>query len=113
MKSPIALSTLATVVALTVLQQTSFSAQVDPTFSAQVNGTVYALHVDSNGNLYAGGQFNSVNGSSRNNLAKLNSSGAVDASFAIQPDAAVLTLSADTSGSIYAGGAFNSPSRHL
>ncbi|HEX7861361.1 MAG TPA: hypothetical protein VF773_13595 [Verrucomicrobiae bacterium] len=113
MKSPTALSTLATVVALTILQQNSFSTEVDPTFSAQVNGTVYALHVDASGNVYAGGQFNSVNGSPRNNLARLNPSGAVDASFAIQPDAAVLTISADNSGSIYAGGAFNAPSRHL
>ena len=110
MKSPTPLLTLvATLSALTNLH----SAEVDPNFAAQINGTVHAVITDSSGNIIAGGEFNSVNGTPRNNLVRLSANGAVDNNFSIATDCTVLALATDAQNSLYLAGAFNSPSRHI
>ena len=49
---------------------------VDPTFTTNVGGPVYALSVSGNGStVYLGGQFTSVNGNTRGRLAAVTSSG--------------------------------------
>lgn len=45
------------------------------------NARLYALAVDSSGNIYAGGEFTSYNGTNRNRLVKINPNGALDATF--------------------------------
>jgi len=56
-----------------------------PSFSPELNGTVYSLDVAPNGRLLAGGEFTRVNGRERNALVMLNQNdGATIASFGAQ-----------------------------
>jgi uncharacterized protein YegP (UPF0339 family) len=83
------------------------SGTVNPTFDANIDGTVDALAF-SGGSLYAGGDFDSVNGGTpRNLLAKVSATtGVVDASFApTVGDNAVAALVVSGS-TVYAGGSF-------
>src|SRR5688500_11793144 len=109
MKSP---TCLTVVVSLTALFN-NHSAELDSTFSPQIQGTVHALGTDSSGKILVGGEFGQVNGASRNNLVRLNPGGAVDPTFAVQTDGAVLAIALDSSGTAHVGGAFNTPARHL
>jgi uncharacterized delta-60 repeat protein len=112
MKSPTSLLTLvATLSALSI--QNIRPAEVDTTFAAQINGTVHALSVDAFGNITAGGEFNSVNETPRNNLVRLTTNGAIDNTFTLGTDGPVFALAADSQNALYLAGAFNSPSRHL
>ncbi|MEX1118663.1 MAG: delta-60 repeat domain-containing protein [Terrimicrobiaceae bacterium] len=76
-----------------------------------VNGRVAAMIVQSDGKIVIAGNFTSVNGVPRSNLARLNSDGTLDTAFANSPVAGVsgpveaLALAED--GSIYVGGTFN------
>jgi uncharacterized delta-60 repeat protein len=57
---------------------------------AQWNPFVYSLAVQNDGKVVVGGQFTSVNGVARTNIARLNGDGSLDASFvtgAVMPDA--------------------------
>ena len=110
MKSPICLLTF--VVSLTAISN-NHSAELDPTFSAQIQGTVHALGVDHSGKILVGGEFGQVNGVSRNNLVRLDATGAVDQSLAVQTDGVVLAIALDAEGTAHVGGAFNAPARHL
>jgi uncharacterized delta-60 repeat protein len=112
MKSPTPLLTLvATLSAFTT--QNIRSAEVDTTFATQIDGPVLALALDSSGNIIAGGQFTHVNGTARNNLARLTTNGAVDNTFALATDGTVFALAADAQNSIFLAGGFNSPARNL
>jgi len=68
-----------------------------------VNGTVHSVALQSDGKVLVGGSFTSVNGTNRNNIARLNANGSLDGSFnpgtgangpvgsiALQPDGKVL-----------------------
>jgi len=68
-----------------------------------VNGTVYSVALQSDGKFLVGGSFTSVNGTNRNNIARLNANGSLDTTFnpgtgpngvvgsiALQPDGKVL-----------------------
>ena len=109
MKSP---TSLTLVVSLTAFLNTH-SAELDATFSPQIQGTVHALGVDGSGKILVGGEFGQVNGVSRNNLVRLDASGAVDANFGAETDGAVLAIAIGANGTAHVGGAFNSPARHL
>lgn len=54
---------------------------VDPTFVAAVDGTVFALAVDSTGRILVGGRFNSVNGGGAATLVRLLPNGGTDTTF--------------------------------
>src|SRR5688572_25317950 len=107
------LATCLTLVVSATAFLNTHSAEVDPTFSGQVRGTVHALGVDQSGNILVGGEFGQVNGVTRNNFARLNANGALDATFRLQADEAVLSVAVDAQGAAYVGGAFNTPARHL
>jgi uncharacterized delta-60 repeat protein len=109
MKPPTCLTLVVSLIALS----NNYSAELDPTFAANVQGTVHALGVDGSGKILVGGEFAQVNGVSRNNLALLDARGAIDGSFGVQTDGAVLTVALDAGGMAYVGGAFNAPGRHL
>ncbi|HYN87039.1 MAG TPA: FG-GAP-like repeat-containing protein [Ardenticatenaceae bacterium] len=69
-----------------------------------VNGPVYAVAVDRNGILYAGGSFTQAGGVVANNVARWD--GNAWAPLGTGASAAVLALAVDEDGTLYAGGDF-------
>jgi hypothetical protein len=65
---------------------------------------VYALALDSSGNLYAGGSFTTAGGVAANRIAKWN--GTAWSTLGTGMNSAVNTLALDSSGNLYAGGNF-------
>jgi uncharacterized delta-60 repeat protein len=80
----------------------------DPTWNPAPSSFVYALSVDAAGRVYAGGQFDTIGGQTRQHLARLSASGsgAADPAWNPAPDGNVLALVRDASGALYAAGAF-------
>jgi len=80
----------------------------DPVFTPVVNNIVQSLALDSTGtNLYIGGWFTTINSTTRNYIAKINTTTAVlDGSFNPNANASVYPLILDGNGNIYAGGSF-------
>lgn len=75
------------------------------------NNIVYSLAVQSNGQILVGGQFTTLNGTTRNRLVRLNSDGTVDTTFytnlgtnAVSGTVNAITIQAD--GKILIGGSF-------
>lgn len=68
------------------------------------NGTVYALAIDGNGNVYAGGNFTTVGGIAANYVAKWN--GSTWMSLGTGTNGIVRTLAVDSNDNVYAGGGF-------
>ncbi|MEG5042868.1 MULTISPECIES: DUF4347 domain-containing protein [unclassified Microcoleus] len=58
--------------------------------------------------IYAGGDFTTVNGTARNNIARMNADGSLDTAFnpAGGMDSRVAAIALDSSGKVYAGGYF-------
>ncbi|MCX6895676.1 MAG: hypothetical protein NTZ16_09315, partial [Verrucomicrobia bacterium] len=88
------------------------SGAVDTTFNpnAGADGTVYALSVQPDGKLLAGGEFTHFNNLNFNRLVRLTTGGALDTNFfnGSGVDGTVFHLNAQTNGTIYVGGAFTS-----
>jgi hypothetical protein len=79
---------------------------VDPAFDPRPAAATMAL-ATSAGAVYAGGQFTSVNGVRRANLAALDAaSGALDTGFVADTDGAVFAVTSDGVG-VYTGGVFS------
>lgn len=73
------------------------------------NGTVYATAIQNDGRIIAGGSFNSFNGTSRNNLIRLNANGTIDYSFNLaEPNDVVNCIIVLNDGKILIAGAFTS-----
>ena len=77
-----------------------------------IYNAVYTISpaTDGSGDLYVGGEFNSYNGVTSNNIIRLNSDGTVDTEFAIgtgfdEPVRSIIFTS-DGSGDLYVGGEF-------
>src|SRR5688500_4248243 len=92
------------VIAVTHFSSLSAAVQVDPTFNADVDGTVHALALLPNGNILVGGEFNQVNQTRRGNLALLNADGSVSSDFNVEVDGAVFSLASAPGGAAYVGG---------
>ncbi len=76
-----------------------------------INGTVWAVAVQSDGKVLIGGDFTSVNGVARGHVARLNTNGSLDTSFDPGPNAPNGTINALTltsRGTIIIGGQFSS-----
>ena len=69
-------------------------------------GVVSALALQPDENILIGGVFNTVNGISQNNLARLTATGTLDAGFNAGTDLDVMALARQTDGKILAGGKF-------
>ncbi|MFT3791094.1 MAG: Ig-like domain repeat protein [Rudaea sp.] len=84
------------------------SGAADANWNASASDAVDALAVDASGNVYAGGNFGSIGGQSRSQIAKLSGtgSGAADASWNPSASGSVFALAVDAGGNVYAGGAF-------
>lgn len=90
---------------------------VDPNWNPSADSAVYALAVDAAGDVYAGGDFDTIGGSPRTHIAKLSGSGTGAADpewkplFAIgNPDARerpdVNGFGIDSQGNVWVGGSF-------
>ena len=85
----------------------------DPTYSsfAGFNDDVYALVLQPNNQLLAGGDFTMADGVTRHRIARLNSDGTLDADFSLPSssmgaDASVRAIALQSDGRILVGGAF-------
>jgi len=76
--------------------------------AAALPGQVWAVAEQPNGKILIGGNFTSVNGVSRKNLARLNQDGTLDTTFdpGIGPNGEVRALEITSTGAILAGGDF-------
>jgi uncharacterized delta-60 repeat protein len=83
---------------------------VDTTFdpNAGINGPVYALAVQPDGKVIAGGEFSAVNNLPSTRLVRLTTDGLIDTNFYCGSgvDGTVLNLNLPGDGTIYVGGAF-------
>lgn len=83
---------------------------VDPSFNTSVgaNNEVYAISLDAEGRLVAGGVFSTVNGQSSSGLVRLLANGSVDPSFAVGTgfNQAVFACTHQRDGRILIGGLF-------
>jgi uncharacterized delta-60 repeat protein len=72
------------------------------------NGESYSLALQPDGKILVGGSFNSVNGTSRHRIARLNSNGALDSSFdpGAGPDGLVRSIALQPDGNVLIGGEF-------
>ncbi len=75
-------------------------------FSPDVDGTVFAVVAQPDGKLLVAGQFSTIDGSTRPNLARLHADGSVDTGFNPAPNAPVRTLALQRDGRILIGGDF-------
>lgn len=97
-----------------ILARLNVDGSSDSTFSAQVNpqsggsGYILSISVASDGRVYIAGQFATVGGTSRPNVARLNSNGTLDSSFGnTQVDGEVRELLILSDGKVLLGGVFN------
>ncbi|MEO8670502.1 MAG: delta-60 repeat domain-containing protein [Tahibacter sp.] len=83
---------------------------LDPNWNPSANGSVLALSVATSGDVFAGGNFNSIGGLLRNHLAKLsdNGAGSVDPNWDPSPSDIVHAIQIDSSVAVFVGGAFSS-----
>ena len=85
---------------------------MDTGFNPIISGgtsTVYASAVQPDGKIIIGGNFSTVNGVSRNNLARLNTDGTLDLNFMngeVGPNTEVRAIALQPDGRILIGGAF-------
>ncbi len=87
------------------------SGAVDESFAANFNNIVFALAVQTDGKILAGGgftthQLGTATAQTATRLARLNVDGSLDAAFAVSANNRVLTLALEADGSILAGGDF-------
>jgi uncharacterized delta-60 repeat protein len=75
-------------------------------FDPNVDGTVYSLLTQPDGRIIVGGQFSSVRGSPRNNLARLNADGSLDESYNPNPNGPVRAIVLQPDGRVIVGGDF-------
>ena len=81
--------------------------QATPNLGIVANGFVYALAPMPDGDWVVGGEFTSINGVARRNLARLNADGSVDAAWNPGADGEISALVATTAGDVFVGGEFN------
>jgi uncharacterized delta-60 repeat protein len=78
----------------------------DTTFAVTANGTVNCLSAQPNGSVLAAGSFNSINGTLRNRLARLDAFGQLDPTFNPNASGTVNATVVLADGKILVGGAF-------
>ncbi|MEP7337404.1 MAG: delta-60 repeat domain-containing protein, partial [Acidobacteriota bacterium] len=77
-------------------------------FAPNINGLVYAVAVQADGKMVVGGNFTTVNGQPRSNLARINVDGTLDAGFTLGANGSVDALAIQSqSGQIVVGGSFS------
>jgi len=79
---------------------------LDLFYFPEVNGSVYAIAVEADGNILIGGDFTIIGVNTRNHIARLDASGAVDMSFTPNANDVVRTIAVQANGKILVGGVF-------
>lgn len=79
----------------------------NPSFNPDVNGVIYDAALQSDGKLIIVGEFTSVNGTTRNNMARFNADGSLD-TFNPNVNGRVNCVTIRTDGVIVIGGLFSS-----
>ncbi|MGZ4988219.1 MAG: delta-60 repeat domain-containing protein, partial [Limisphaerales bacterium] len=74
---------------------------------AHVMGTVWALAMQTNGQLIVGGEFNRATGGRRQHLLRLNADGALDTNYAPNPNQRVFALALQPDGKLVVAGSFD------
>jgi uncharacterized delta-60 repeat protein len=83
--------------------------QIDPTFHPKIDGQVYFGSTDAvSGKIFIYGWFQTVNGQSRPQVARLNHDGSLDAAFSVMADNWISGAWVQTDGKIVIYGAFES-----
>lgn len=72
----------------------------------KVQGWIYATAVGSDGKIYIGGDFSSINGHVHNRLARFNADGTLDDAFAPSFSGAVYAIRPTSGGRVWVGGKF-------
>src|SRR5206468_12884521 len=92
------------------LARLNANGSLDASFTPSINNTVYALAVQSDGQIVLGGSFSSAAATARNGIARLNSDGSIDATFDPGSGASgpgtVNTVAVQSDGAVLLGGAF-------
>jgi uncharacterized delta-60 repeat protein len=83
--------------------------RLDRTLTADLNfaSSVYATALQPDGKILLGGQFSTVFGVPRNNIARLNTDGTVDMAFNPNANNPVVSIVVQADGKILVGGSFN------
>ena len=86
----------------------SLDSSFNPDIEGMSGSSVYAIAVQADGQILIGGCFTTVNGETRNNVARLNADGSLDASFDIGSgvDGNVNAIATQADGKILIGGYF-------
>jgi uncharacterized delta-60 repeat protein len=84
---------------------------LDTSFDPGANGSVYAVAVQTDGQILLGGDFTTLGGggsgtSTRNRIGRLNPDGSLDSTFNPGANGSVMTLAVQPDGKILAGGPF-------
>ena len=77
-----------------------------PAFELVANGEVLAAASAPDGSVVVGGDFTTINGVTRLNIARLQSNGVVDPTWNPSANGPVQSLAVDNTGAVYAGGTF-------
>src|SRR5204863_8447460 len=75
-------------------------------FNPNANGVVFVVVVQPDGKILIGGEFTTVAGGTRNNIARLNPDGTRDTAFNSNANDRVLSIAVQADGKILAGGFF-------
>ncbi len=84
----------------------TLDADFNPGVSSAGYCTVSALAVQADGRILVGGQFDTLGGSNRNDIGRLETNGVVDATFDPNADGAVFSLALQADGKILVAGGF-------
>ena len=80
---------------------------LDTAFNPNANDTVYAIAVQSDGRILAGGNFTSIGGQTRNYIARLDATTGLADSFDPNANSDVFSIAVQLDGKILAGGNFS------
>ena len=72
-----------------------------------LNGPVQVIATMSNGQFYIGGHFTTVDGLTRQYIARMNADGSFDGPFNPDPDNAVTAITVQSDGKVLVGGLFD------
>src|SRR6185437_1814069 len=98
----------ALLVALLVCLPSTSRAQLVDGFDPNANNDVRVLAVQADGKILAGGDFTSIGGQTRNQIARLNPDGSLDTSFDPNANSEVRAIAMQADGKILVGGSFSS-----
>src|SRR6266566_3383021 len=81
---------------------------LDTAFDPNANSSVYAIAVQADGKILAGGLFSSIGGQTRNHIARLDATTGLADSFDPNANIDVYSIAVQADGKILAGGLFSS-----